>query len=87
MPPVQAVNHLGIAVRSIDAQRRFYEDTLGAVFEGVEEVADQTARASTMLGFSGRWTSRRNSKTAFRISPKWPFTRSSEVIKTKPIAL
>jgi methylmalonyl-CoA/ethylmalonyl-CoA epimerase len=44
MTPVQAVNHLGIAVRSIDAQRPFYEDTLGAVFEGVEEVADQKVR-------------------------------------------
>jgi methylmalonyl-CoA/ethylmalonyl-CoA epimerase len=44
MAPVQAVNHLGIAVRSIDAQRQFYEGTLGAVFEGIEEVADQKVR-------------------------------------------
>jgi methylmalonyl-CoA/ethylmalonyl-CoA epimerase len=44
MTPVQAVNHLGIAVRSIDAQRPFYEGTLGAVFEGIEEVADQKVR-------------------------------------------
>jgi methylmalonyl-CoA/ethylmalonyl-CoA epimerase len=44
MTPVQAVNHIGIAVRSIDTQRPFYEDTLGAVFEGVEEVADQKVR-------------------------------------------
>jgi methylmalonyl-CoA/ethylmalonyl-CoA epimerase len=46
MTPVQAINHLGIAVRSIDAQRRFYEETLGAVFEGVEEVADQKVRVA-----------------------------------------
>ncbi len=44
MTPVQAVNHIGIAVRSIDAQRAFYEGTLGAVFEGIEEVADQKVR-------------------------------------------
>jgi methylmalonyl-CoA/ethylmalonyl-CoA epimerase len=42
--PVKAVNHIGIAVRSIDAQRPFYEGALGAVFEGVEEVADQKVR-------------------------------------------
>jgi methylmalonyl-CoA/ethylmalonyl-CoA epimerase len=44
MTPVQAVNHIGIAVRSIDAQRPFYEGALGAVFEGVEDVPDQKVR-------------------------------------------
>ena len=44
MTPVKAVNHIGIAVRSIDAQRPFYEGTLGAVFEGTEDVADQKVR-------------------------------------------
>jgi methylmalonyl-CoA/ethylmalonyl-CoA epimerase len=44
MKPVKAINHIGIAVRSIEAQRAFYEETLGAVFEGVEEVADQKVR-------------------------------------------
>jgi methylmalonyl-CoA/ethylmalonyl-CoA epimerase len=44
MTPAKAVNHIGIAVRSIDAQRSFYEGTLGAVFEGVETVADQKVR-------------------------------------------
>lgn len=44
MEPVTAINHIGIAVRSIEAQREFYEDTLGAVFEGAEEVADQQVR-------------------------------------------
>jgi methylmalonyl-CoA/ethylmalonyl-CoA epimerase len=44
MKPVSAINHIGIAVRSIDAQRPFYEDSLGAVFEGTEEVADQKVR-------------------------------------------
>jgi methylmalonyl-CoA/ethylmalonyl-CoA epimerase len=44
MTPVKAVNHIGIAVRSIDAQRSFYEGILGAVFEGVEDVPDQKVR-------------------------------------------
>ncbi|MEJ7636868.1 MAG: VOC family protein [Singulisphaera sp.] len=44
MTPVRAINHIGIAVRSIDAQRPFYEGALGAVFEGVEEVADQKVK-------------------------------------------
>jgi methylmalonyl-CoA/ethylmalonyl-CoA epimerase len=44
MTPVKAVNHIGIAVRSIDAHRPFYEGTLGAVFEGIEEVPDQKVR-------------------------------------------
>lgn len=44
MQPVKAINHIGIAVRSIDAQRPFYEGALGAVFEGIEEVADQKVR-------------------------------------------
>ncbi len=44
MKPVRAINHIGIAVRSIDAQRAFYEETLGAVYEGVEEVSDQKVR-------------------------------------------
>jgi methylmalonyl-CoA/ethylmalonyl-CoA epimerase len=44
MTPVQAVNHIGIAVRSIDAQRAFYEGVLGGTFEGIEEVPDQKVR-------------------------------------------
>jgi methylmalonyl-CoA/ethylmalonyl-CoA epimerase len=44
MIPVKSVNHIGIAVRSIDALRPYYEGTLGAVFEGVEDVADQKVR-------------------------------------------
>ncbi len=44
MSCVKAVNHIGIAVRSIDAQRPFYEGALGAVFDGIEEVPDQKVR-------------------------------------------
>jgi methylmalonyl-CoA/ethylmalonyl-CoA epimerase len=44
MSCVKAVNHIGIAVRSIEAQRSFYEATLGAVFEGLEDVPSQKVR-------------------------------------------
>src|SRR5262249_61022586 len=46
MTPVKAGTQIGIAVRSIDAQRPFYEGALGAVFEGVEEVPDQKVRVA-----------------------------------------
>jgi methylmalonyl-CoA/ethylmalonyl-CoA epimerase len=46
MTPVKAVNHIGIAVRSLDAHRRYYEDVLGAVFESVEEIPSQRVRVA-----------------------------------------
>jgi len=42
--PVQKLNHIGVAVTSIDEQRPFYEQQLGAVFEGYETVADQKVK-------------------------------------------
>jgi len=44
--PVKSLHHVGIAVRSIEAQRAFYEQTLGATFERIEEVADQGVRVA-----------------------------------------
>jgi methylmalonyl-CoA/ethylmalonyl-CoA epimerase len=44
MLPVKAVNHIGIAVRSIDSHKEFYERTLGATLESIEEVPDQKVR-------------------------------------------
>ena len=38
------VNHIGIAVHSIEDHRPFYEQTLGAQFESTEEVADQQVK-------------------------------------------
>src|SRR5215468_6268096 len=55
MTPVQAVNHIGIAVRSIEAQRPFYESALGAVFEGVEDVPDQKVRVGFFRIGDGRF--------------------------------
>ena len=46
MKPVKALNHVGIAVRSIDAQRPFYEHELGAEFECVEDVPSQKVRVA-----------------------------------------
>ncbi|MDG3003547.1 methylmalonyl-CoA epimerase [Paludisphaera mucosa] len=46
MSPVKAVNHIGIAVRSIDAQKDYYTNVLGAVFEGEEVVADQKVKVA-----------------------------------------
>lgn len=43
---VQNVNHIGIAVRSIEAQKGFYEGALGAVFESIEEVPSQKVRVA-----------------------------------------
>lgn len=42
----QGINHIGIAVKSIDAQRAFYEGVLGARFEGAETVPDQRVRVA-----------------------------------------
>lgn len=44
MQPVKSLNHVGIAVKSIDEQRAFYETTLGATFECFEEVPTQRVR-------------------------------------------
>lgn len=46
MGMVKSLNHIGIAVRSIDAQRPFYEDVLGAEFEGIEDVPSQKVRVA-----------------------------------------
>lgn len=46
MTTTTGVNHIGIAVRSVEAQRPFYEGVLGARFEGIEEVPDQRVRVA-----------------------------------------
>ena len=44
MIQAKAVNHIGIAVRSIAEHRGFYEQTLGAEFEKIEDVPSQKVR-------------------------------------------
>lgn len=46
MKAVKGLNHVGIAVHSLDEQRDFYEKTLGATFEGVEDVENQKVRVA-----------------------------------------
>lgn len=46
MIEAKALNHIGIAVRSLDAHRTYYESVLGAVFEGVETVPSQKVRVA-----------------------------------------
>jgi len=40
----KAVNHIGIAVKSIESHRSFYEQVLGAEFESIEDVPSQKVR-------------------------------------------
>ncbi len=48
---IERLSHIGIAVRDLDAQVRFYRDTLGLALEAIEEVPDQQVRvASFRLG-------------------------------------
>ena len=43
------INHIGIAVKSLDETLPFYRDHLGMPFAGIEEVAEQKVRVA-MLG-------------------------------------
>ncbi len=46
MQPPSRVDHLGIAVRSIEEAGRFYRDVLGLPSAGIEEVAEQKVRVA-----------------------------------------
>jgi methylmalonyl-CoA/ethylmalonyl-CoA epimerase len=43
---VKSLNHIGIAVRSIDEHKPYYEQTLGLEFEGFEDVPSQKVRVA-----------------------------------------
>jgi methylmalonyl-CoA/ethylmalonyl-CoA epimerase len=43
---VKKINHLGIAVRSIESALPYYRDLLGMLQEGVEEVPEQKVRVA-----------------------------------------
>jgi methylmalonyl-CoA/ethylmalonyl-CoA epimerase len=45
----KAINHVGIAVESIAKQRDFYESTLGARFEKLEDVPSQKVKVAFFL--------------------------------------
>lgn len=46
MIEARAVNHIGIAVRSLANHREYYEDVLGATYEGTEDVPSQKVRVA-----------------------------------------
>lgn len=46
MIEASGINHIGIAVRSLDEHRAYYEDVLGAVYEGTEDVPSQKVRVA-----------------------------------------
>ena len=42
------INHIGIAVQSLDIAIPFYRDNLGMAFAGIEEVAEQKVRVAML---------------------------------------
>jgi len=42
------INHIGVAVTSIDESLPFYRDQLGMAFQGAEEVAEQKVRVAML---------------------------------------
>lgn len=43
---IECVNHIGIAVHSIEEQRTYWESVMGARYEGEETVPDQKVRVA-----------------------------------------
>jgi len=46
MQPPTLIDHLGIAVESLDEACRLYRDVLGLPCEGIEEISDQQVRVA-----------------------------------------
>ena len=42
------INHIGIAVQSLDATIPFYRDNLGMAFAGIEEISEQKVRVAML---------------------------------------
>jgi methylmalonyl-CoA/ethylmalonyl-CoA epimerase len=45
---IQGIDHIGIAVKSIDAAKKFWVDTLGLKLSHIEEVPDQKVRVAML---------------------------------------
>ncbi|WP_281184424.1 methylmalonyl-CoA epimerase [Trichlorobacter lovleyi] len=45
---LQKINHIGIAVQSLDATLPFYREALGMVFKGEEDVAEQMVKVAML---------------------------------------
>ena len=46
---ISHIEHIGIAVKSIDESRKYYEDTLGLKCYAIEEVADQKVKTAFFM--------------------------------------
>jgi methylmalonyl-CoA/ethylmalonyl-CoA epimerase len=46
---LQKINHIGIAVQSIDATLPFYRDSLGMTYLGLEEVEEQKVKVAMLV--------------------------------------
>jgi len=46
---LKKINHIGIAVQSLDASLPFYRDNLGMDLVGIEEVAEQKVKVAMLL--------------------------------------
>jgi methylmalonyl-CoA/ethylmalonyl-CoA epimerase len=46
---LKRINHIGIAVKSLDEAIPFYQNTLGMAFNDVEEVAEQKVKVAFLL--------------------------------------
>jgi methylmalonyl-CoA epimerase len=47
---IQGIDHVGIAVKSIDEAKKFWVDTLGMKLSHIEEVPEQKARVALLKG-------------------------------------
>jgi len=45
---IQGIDHIGIAVKSIDEAKKFWVDTLGLKFSHIEEVPEQKVRVAML---------------------------------------
>ncbi|NVN89076.1 MAG: methylmalonyl-CoA epimerase [Desulfuromonadales bacterium] len=45
---LKKINHIGIAVKSLEESLPFYRDNLGMAFAGIEEVAEQKVRVAML---------------------------------------
>lgn len=49
MIDAKGINHIGIAVRTLEGKRELYETVLGGRFDGIEEVPDQKVKVAFFL--------------------------------------
>ena len=43
---IQQIDHIGVAVKNLDTAKKYYEESLGLICEGTEEVASQKVKTA-----------------------------------------